>query len=62
MNFYLIKIDEFEKSTSYVEFIQMGQNKPKVNDENIINDLVNMDAMYDPEELPDFSIGLNSNA
>ena len=40
---------------SYVEFIEISNNE--VISENIINDLVNMDAAYDPHQLPDFSIG-----
>ena len=35
----------------------MGRNRPSTNNENIIYDLVNMDADYDPEALPDLSIG-----
>ena len=35
----------------------MGRNRPTTNDENIINDLVNMDADYDPSLLPNLSIG-----
>ena len=49
--------DDFENSTSYIEFIEMGRNRPSTNDQNIINDLVNMDAEYNPELLPNFSIG-----
>ena len=40
---------------SYVEFIEISNNE--IISENIINDLVNMDAAYDPHQLPDFSIG-----
>ena len=36
----------------------MGRNRPNTNDENIISDLINMDAEYNPNELPDLSIGI----
>jgi hypothetical protein len=35
----------------------MGRNRPSTNDDEIINDLVNMDADYDAELLPNFSVG-----
>lgn len=49
--------ENFDKGSSYVELIEMGRNRPNTNDENIISDLINMDAEYNPNELPDLSIG-----
>ncbi len=51
------KIDDYDYSTSYIEFIEMGINRPSTNDDEIINDLVKMDAAYDANLLPNFGVG-----
>lgn len=59
-NFYIrifLFKDTFEKSTGYVEFIEMGRKRPNAADESIIMDIVNMDAQYDAGLLPNNSIG-----
>jgi hypothetical protein len=63
---FVLYFDTFVLDPRYVEFMRMASVRrgtelnPDYEDlhEKIINDIVAMDAAYDPAELPDLSIGL----